>query len=149
MITMGRPFNFPDVGEGITEGKLVKWLVKAGDAIKADQALAEVETDKAVVEIPSPEGGTIEKLLFNEGDTMEVGKPMIELADGGGPAPAQEEIKEEAPKEEASAAPSEGAPAQAAPAASAPAGCCRGWAGPSAARTVTSTRRRGRAPADR
>ena len=44
--------KFPDVGEGITEGTLVKWLVKEGDEIKSDQAVAEIETDKAIVEIP-------------------------------------------------------------------------------------------------
>ena len=59
---MAFEFRFPDVGEGITEGEVVRWLVRAGDAVRADQILAEVETDKAVVEIPSPRSGTIARL---------------------------------------------------------------------------------------
>ena len=59
---MAFEFKFPDVGEGITEGTIVKWKVKEGDNVKADQILAEIETDKAVVEIPSPKKGTILKL---------------------------------------------------------------------------------------
>ncbi|MFH1132921.1 MAG: 2-oxo acid dehydrogenase subunit E2 [Nanoarchaeota archaeon] len=89
-------FKFPDVGEGITEGKLVKWLVKQGDAIKPDQALAQVETDKAVVEIPSPVKGVLEKLLYAEGDVMQVGKPMLiyrdEGADASVPSPSAEKL---------------------------------------------------------
>lgn len=91
---MGEPYNFPDVGEGIVEGKLVAWKVEEGTDVKQDETVAEVETDKAVVEIPAPHGGTIEKLLYKEGDTLEVGKPMLMFADGGtsaakGPAPAE------------------------------------------------------------
>ncbi len=56
-------FKFPDVGEGTTEGTLVKWLVKEGDTIKADQSIGEIETDKAVVEMPAPRGGVILKLF--------------------------------------------------------------------------------------
>jgi pyruvate dehydrogenase E2 component (dihydrolipoamide acetyltransferase) len=72
--------KFPDVGEGITEGTLVKWLVKAGDEIKADQAVAEIETDKAIVEIPSPKGGRILKLFGKEGDVIKVGSALASLA---------------------------------------------------------------------
>ncbi|NOZ80233.1 MAG: 2-oxo acid dehydrogenase subunit E2 [DPANN group archaeon] len=74
---MGIPFNFPDVGEGIVEGKLVKWHVKEGELVRKDSTLAEVETDKAIVEIPSPRDGTIEKLPYQEGDTLTVGKPLL------------------------------------------------------------------------
>ena len=56
---MATEFKFPDVGEGITEGELLKWLVREGDLVKQDQAIAEVETDKAVVELPSPLAGVI------------------------------------------------------------------------------------------
>ena len=52
-------FNFPDVGEGIHEGRVVEWLVAEGDTVAEDQALVKVETDKAVVELPSPRAGTI------------------------------------------------------------------------------------------
>ncbi|MBU0953299.1 MAG: 2-oxo acid dehydrogenase subunit E2 [Nanoarchaeota archaeon] len=76
-------FAFPDVGEGITEGELRKWLVKVGDVVKQDQPLADVETDKAVVQIPAPQAGTILKLHFNEGDTMHVGAVMVSIGEKG------------------------------------------------------------------
>lgn len=72
--------KFPDVGEGVTEGTLVKWLVKAGEEIKADQAVAEIETDKAIVEIPSPKAGKILKLYGKEGDIIKVGSALASLA---------------------------------------------------------------------
>ena len=54
---MALEFRFPDVGEGIHEGEIVRWLVKEGDRVRPDQPLVEVETDKAVVEIPAPRAG--------------------------------------------------------------------------------------------
>ena len=66
-------FRFPDVGEGIHEGEIVKWHVKEGDSVKEDQTLAEIETDKAVVEIPSPKTGTIVKLYGKVGEKIKVG----------------------------------------------------------------------------
>ncbi len=72
--------KFPDVGEGVTEGTLVKWLVKVGDEIKTDQAVAEIETDKAIVEIPSPKAGKIAKLFGKEGDVIKVGSVIASLA---------------------------------------------------------------------
>lgn len=80
---MAFDFKFPDVGEGIHEGKIVKWLVKEGDSVAADQAIAEVETDKAVVEIPSPRAGKIEKLYHAVGDVMKVGEVMMTLEGAG------------------------------------------------------------------
>lgn len=74
-------FKFPDVGEGIVEGKLVSWLVKKGDLIEIDQPIAEVETDKAIVEIPSPEKGKILELKHKEGDIIEVGDIIMVLDD--------------------------------------------------------------------
>ena len=56
---MALEFRFPDVGEGIHEGEIVRWLVQEGDHVRPDQPLVEVETDKAVVEIPAPRAGTI------------------------------------------------------------------------------------------
>lgn len=97
---MGFEFKFPDVGEGLSEGKLVKWLVKPGDNVKADQAIAEVETDKAVVEVPIPEAGTVDKLLYNEGDTMTVGKPMLTLSEGGSSSEEKPQEKETGTKAE-------------------------------------------------
>lgn len=78
-------FKFPDVGEGITEGVLVKWLVKEGDTVKADQSLAEVETDKAVVELPSPRTGKITKLAVAEGAEITVGQVIVEIETSEGP----------------------------------------------------------------
>src|SRR3989337_2289052 len=72
--------KFPDVGEGITEGTLVKWLVKIGDDIKADQAVAEIETDKAIVEIPSSKAGKITRLNGKVGDVIKVGSILAALA---------------------------------------------------------------------
>ncbi len=76
-------FRFPDVGEGITEGTIVKWKVKEGDKVNNDQILAEVETDKAVVEIPSPKKGTILKLYHKEGETINVGETIAVIGEKG------------------------------------------------------------------
>lgn len=76
-------FKFPDVGEGIHEGEIVKWLVKEGDFVKEDQALGEIETDKAVVEMPSPKTGTILKLHFKEGQSVKVGEVMVSIGEKG------------------------------------------------------------------
>jgi len=72
-------FKFPDVGEGIHEGQIVKWHVNEGDKVKADQPLGEVETDKAVVEMPSPKTGTILKLHVAAGSTIHVGEVMVTI----------------------------------------------------------------------
>src|SRR3989344_995335 len=76
-------FRFPDVGEGITEGTIVKWRVKEGDKVNNDQILAEVETDKAVVEIPSPKKGTILKLYHKEGEIINVGETLAVIGEKG------------------------------------------------------------------
>ena len=64
---MAFTFRLPDIGEGIHEGEIVKWFVKPGDQVKEDDILAEVQNDKAVVEIPSPVEGTVEEILVEEG----------------------------------------------------------------------------------
>ncbi len=76
---MTTEFKFPDVGEGITEGEIVKWKVSVGDKIKEDQILVEVETDKAVVEIPSPTEGVIVALHHKEGSVVKVGEVLVTL----------------------------------------------------------------------
>jgi pyruvate dehydrogenase E2 component (dihydrolipoamide acetyltransferase) len=88
---MAFEFKFPDVGEGITEGTIVKWMVKEGDKVEADQNLAEVETDKAVVEIPSPKKGTVLKLYHKEGDTIYVGEVLAVIGEKGEKIPAKKE----------------------------------------------------------
>ena len=72
-------FKFPDVGEGIHEGTLVNWLVKEGDEVELDQAICEVETDKAIVEIPSPVKGKLIKTHHIEGDVINVGEILAEF----------------------------------------------------------------------
>ena len=72
-------FKFPDVGEGIHEGEIVKWLVKEGDKIKADEPLGEIETDKAIVEMPSPKSGKILKLHVQAGGIIHVGETMVTI----------------------------------------------------------------------
>jgi len=71
---MAFDFKFPDVGEGLTEGEVVSWKVKVGDLVQSHQAILEVETDKAVVEIPSPETGFILSLKGVPGDIIKVGE---------------------------------------------------------------------------
>ena len=70
-------YLFPDVGEGIAEGVLIKWLVEEGDSIKEGDSLAEVETDKVTTEIPSARTGKVLELKFNKGDTINVGDVFI------------------------------------------------------------------------
>jgi 2-oxoisovalerate dehydrogenase E2 component (dihydrolipoyl transacylase) len=83
-----REFKLPDLGEGLTEGEVVRWLVAAGDTITLNQPIVEVETAKAVVEIPSPYGGTVVKLHAGEGDSIDVGAPLISVDTTAGEAPA-------------------------------------------------------------
>jgi len=85
---MAKQFRFPDVGEGITEGEVVRWLVREGDEVKADQTLAEIETDKAVVEMPSPYAGTVLKLHFKEKDLVKVGEVLVTIGEKGEAVPA-------------------------------------------------------------
>ena len=80
---MAFEFKFPDVGEGIHEGELVKWLVNEGDFVKEYQAIAKIETDKAIVEIPSPKSGKILKLHFKEGETIKVGETLVTIGEEG------------------------------------------------------------------
>jgi len=81
---MAFEFQFPDVGEGIHEGKIVKWHVKEGDSVKADDTIVEVETDKAVVEIPSPKSGKILKITHAEGDMIKVGEVLVTIEEVAG-----------------------------------------------------------------
>ncbi|MGD3154379.1 dihydrolipoamide acetyltransferase family protein [Staphylococcus warneri] len=103
---MAFEFRLPDIGEGIHEGEIVKWFVKAGDTIEEDDVLAEVQNDKSVVEIPSPVSGTVEEVLVDEGTVAVVGDIIVKID-----APDAEEMQfkgnhsddssSEEPKEEA------------------------------------------------
>lgn len=76
---MALEFKLPEMGEGVNEGELVRWLVKEGDSVKQDQPLVEMMTDKATVEIPSPSSGKVAKLVAKEGDTVKVGQTLLTL----------------------------------------------------------------------
>jgi pyruvate dehydrogenase E2 component (dihydrolipoamide acetyltransferase) len=80
---MAFEFKLPDVGEGLTEGELLAWLVKEGDRVKEGQPLARFETDKAIVEIPAPRDGVIVKLMFSEGAVIHVGEVFVVLGEPG------------------------------------------------------------------
>ena len=80
---MAFEFKFPDIGEGLTEGEIVRWLVKEGDEVKEGQPLVEVETDKALAEIPSPRTGTILKILAKEKEVVKVGQVIVVIGEKG------------------------------------------------------------------
>jgi pyruvate/2-oxoglutarate dehydrogenase complex dihydrolipoamide acyltransferase (E2) component len=84
-------FKLPDLGEGITEGEIIKWMVKEGDQVAEDQPLVEVMTDKVNVQIPSPRSGMVSKIMAKEGDIAKVGQTILVIDEGSGgslaPAP--------------------------------------------------------------
>ncbi|MBM4338692.1 MAG: 2-oxo acid dehydrogenase subunit E2 [Deltaproteobacteria bacterium] len=80
---MAYEFKFPDIGEGLTEGEIVRWLVKEGDEVKEGQPLVEVETDKALAEIPSPKTGVILKILAWEKEIVKVGQVIVIFGEKG------------------------------------------------------------------
>ena len=77
-----RQFMLPDLGEGLEEAEIVTWYVNEGDHVVTDQPLVSVETDKAVVEIPSPSSGRIARVFGAKGDIVKVGMPLVEFAEG-------------------------------------------------------------------
>ncbi len=85
-------FKLPDVGEGLTEAEIVSWRVAVGDVVKVNQILVEIETAKSLVELPSPYAGVVTALLVSEGQTVEVGKPIISISSEavGDPAPDED-----------------------------------------------------------
>ncbi|WP_247042151.1 dihydrolipoamide acetyltransferase family protein [Arthrobacter rhizosphaerae] len=89
-------FLLPDLGEGLTEAELVNWLVAVGDEIQVDQPIAEVETAKSMVEVPSPFAGTVAELHGEPGQTLDVGKPLISVSSGPGLEPTQTPVREAA-----------------------------------------------------
>src|ERR1700758_5116806 len=95
-----KEFKLPDVGEGLTEADIVAWHVKPGDRVEVNQIIVEIETAKAVVELPSPWDGPVARLLADEGQTVDVGVPIIvvdtstERASGPPPAPPAQPAQE-------------------------------------------------------
>ena len=83
-----REFRLPDVGEGLTEADIVTWRVKPGDTVTVNQIIVDIETAKAVVELPSPYAGVVAALLVPEGQTVDVGTPIIAVdIPGAAPQP--------------------------------------------------------------
>ncbi|PSP68749.1 branched-chain alpha-keto acid dehydrogenase subunit E2 [Halobacteriales archaeon QS_1_69_70] len=131
---MVREFELPDVGEGLTEAEIVTWLVEPGDAVTEDQPVAEVETDKAVVEVPAPVDGTVRDLLAEEGEMVPVGEVIItfdvegeapgasEPGSGERSEPREGEAVQEEPTEAEAAAAGDGADGGAATGGGEPAG---------------------------
>src|SRR4051794_32760109 len=76
-------FKLPDLGEGLTEGDILKWMVAVGDTVDVNDTIAEVETVKAAVELPSPWAGVVTALHAAEGDTVPVGTPIISIDTAG------------------------------------------------------------------
>lgn len=97
-------FKLPDLGEGLSEAEIVTWHIQEGDEIQADQPLVSVETDKAVVDVPSPETGCIHKLYGSPGDVINVGDPLVEFEGGEdtGTVVGEMQTSDEIIKEEAS-----------------------------------------------
>jgi len=73
-------FKLPDLGEGLQEAEIVEWHIKPGDDVKEDQLILSVETAKAIVDVPSPQSGTIAALFGAEGDIIHTGEPLLEYA---------------------------------------------------------------------
>ncbi len=114
-------FDLPDLGEGLEEAEIVAWYVNEGDHVVADQPLVSVETDKAVVEVPSPQNGRIARLFGAKGDLVKVGAPLVEFAEGvqedAGTVVGEIDRGERAPSgSEASAAPAQARTLQVLPA---------------------------------
>ena len=98
----------PKMGESVSEGTIIKWHKKVGDAVKVDEIIFEISTDKVDTEIPSPSAGVLSEIKYNEGDTVDVGT-VVAVIDADGevkkaqPEQAKAEIKEEPKQEEAKA----------------------------------------------
>src|SRR5262249_32962941 len=76
-------FKLPELGEGVYEGEVVRWLVEPGASVKAGQTVVEVLTDKATMEVPVPFSGVVDQLLVNPGDKIEIGQAILEYQERG------------------------------------------------------------------
>ncbi|WP_346893673.1 2-oxoglutarate dehydrogenase complex dihydrolipoyllysine-residue succinyltransferase [uncultured Roseibium sp.] len=109
---MATEIRVPTLGESVSEATIAQWFKKPGDAIAADEPLVELETDKVTVEVPAPAAGTLESIVVNEGDTVEVGALLGQISEGGAAAaekPAKAEAKSETKAESKPAADSKAA----------------------------------------
>ncbi|HVS84765.1 MAG TPA: biotin/lipoyl-containing protein, partial [Gaiellaceae bacterium] len=94
---MAYEFKLPDLGEGLTEGEVARWLVAEGDHVAEDEPLVEVQTDKTTVEIPSPAAGVVARILVPEGEVVPVGTVLVVIGEGA--------VASDAPEPETTAAP--------------------------------------------
>jgi 2-oxoglutarate dehydrogenase E2 component (dihydrolipoamide succinyltransferase) len=134
---MATEIKVPTLGESVTEATIARWFKKAGEAVKIDEPLVELETDKVTVEVPSPAAGVLESIIVKEGETVGVGALLGTLTEGAagsaGPvAPTPAAVT-------AAAAPAPASPAPAAPAATAPVAASSMPPAPSAAKLMTET----------
>ncbi|WP_435133760.1 dihydrolipoamide acetyltransferase family protein [Actinacidiphila sp. bgisy144] len=97
-----KEFTLPDLGEGLTEAEIVRWLVEVGEVVAVDQPVVEVETAKAVVEVPCPYGGVVTARYGAQGDTLAVGRPLVTVAVGADPSAEQPSGKDTAAEDEGS-----------------------------------------------
>jgi 2-oxoisovalerate dehydrogenase E2 component (dihydrolipoyl transacylase) len=113
---MSQTFNLPDVGEGLTEAEIVSWHVSTGDSVEVNDVICEIETAKSLVELPVPFAGTVKELMAGEGETIEVGQPLIRIsaadADAGESPSATDPTTEESEAGSAAAESSNTAPAE-------------------------------------
>ena len=104
---MAYEFKLPDLGEGLTEGEIARWLVSVGQEVSEDDPLVEIQTDKTTVEIPSPAAGRVARILVEEGQVVPVGTVLVVIGEDGAAAAAVEEEQpraEPAPQQEAAEA---------------------------------------------
>jgi pyruvate/2-oxoglutarate dehydrogenase complex dihydrolipoamide acyltransferase (E2) component len=102
---MAYELKLPDLGEGLTEGEIARWLVSEGQDVAEDDPLVEVQTDKTTVEIPSPAAGKVTQILVEEGKVVPVGTVLVVIGGDGTPAPTPDEKPAERPQEKAKATP--------------------------------------------
>ncbi len=105
---MATEIRVPTLGESVSEATIAQWFKKPGDAVSQDEPLVELETDKVTVEVPAPAAGTLESIVVKEGDTVEVGALLGQIAEGAGSpaakaeaAPAKADAKAETKSEKA------------------------------------------------
>ena len=99
---MAYEFKLPDLGEGLTEGEIARWLVAEGQEIAEDEPLVEIQTDKTTVEIPSPAAGTVTSILAAEGDVVPVGTVIVVIGEDGAAEQARAEPVPEPQRQAAS-----------------------------------------------
>ncbi|WP_305764623.1 biotin/lipoyl-containing protein, partial [Beijerinckia sp. L45] len=116
---MATEIRVPTLGESVTEATIGRWFKKAGDAVKADEPLLELETDKVTLEVNAPAAGVLAEITAKDGETVEPGGLLGQISEGGAAAapstPAKAEAKATAPAETTKSAPAASRAAAAAP----------------------------------